>query len=519
MLALLVGVPSFTLFVQWNENCLKNDVAQHLSVARNILEGNGFKTSIIYYDEHFHIGKIPAEQTVFPPGYPLAIASLSWFGVPLNISAFIICILSFNCCTLLIIKLLRDVGHAWGIALFGGLLWAFSITAISNVLFSLSDVPFAFATVACFFFVQRMRADGIQNALLAGAAASGSLSIRYAGVFLIFSLGIVFTGRFIILRTRKAFVEIAAILAFPALMMCLLFYRNYLLVGDLKGGNANQIARSLADVANTFIWSLQELIGYSKTGLITLQWRETILFLAICIILISILYIRPSIEKNRIQALMIESSHILPMVFIASSLSFLWYLEQTRYLGVSGRMLLPLLPPAIILAAGFATSLKWPNYPLLGKTISALLVGLYLLGQTARLPALFTHESMEFIRSLRVTLGESIITQKLLANDNLLNFPIISNQAQYVGAILEQPVIGFTPPFYTDKKWTRSEVENTVRHFSVRHVLFFPQIFANEDENTRANQDFFNDIVRNDIPPWLNPVYVSENIIVFEVEQ
>ena len=60
---------------------LGNDGYQYLSVADNLLDGNGPSTSIIHFDEQQYLGTLPAPQTVFPPGYSVLVAAARWTGL------------------------------------------------------------------------------------------------------------------------------------------------------------------------------------------------------------------------------------------------------------------------------------------------------------------------------------------------------------------------------------------------------------------------------------------------------
>src|SRR5262249_26597329 len=58
---------------QSNGPVLRNDTFQYLSVAENLVRGEGNATSIIHFDEQHRPGKVPSPQTVFPPGYSAAV--------------------------------------------------------------------------------------------------------------------------------------------------------------------------------------------------------------------------------------------------------------------------------------------------------------------------------------------------------------------------------------------------------------------------------------------------------------
>lgn len=498
---------------------LDSDVAQHLSMARNILDGNGIATSIVFYDENYHVGRVPAAQTVFPPGYPFLIAALSKCGIPLNVSTLVICLLSFNFCTVLIIGSIRKAGHPWSIALLGGILWGGSMSAGFLTLFSMSDVPFAFMTAVSFICIQRMQTERGWYALLAGAAAAAAFSIRYAGIFLIVSLGVVLVGRIVMVRTRRAVIEAIAVLSLPALTVAALFLRNFLIVGDFKGGNANPLGKSIADVAHLFTFSFKELIGYSPYSYVANAWRE-IAIIAIVLLIVAILgFVRPKLNTEKIKLLRCDMLHILAAVYIVVSLTGLFYLEYTRTLGVSPRMILPIIYPTILLFCGLLASIEWKEQFIQGTLFSGLIALLYIIGQTGMIHTISArikyHET--YTRSVRIALSESATIQQLLAEDKADGSPLLANQPHSVGGITQQPVLGLTLPYFTAKKWTNHVVEEVVRTFGVRHVLFFPQLFEIERSGDKANQDFFKGIANNQMPNWLAPVYTSDDLIIFQV--
>jgi len=519
-LAMCCVLYSCIIISAWNSNLLANDVTQYLSMAGNLIDGHGIATSIVYYDENFHIGKMPAAQTVFPPGYPFIIAALSKCGLPLNLSALIICLVGFNISTILTIVSVRKVGHPWGIALLGGVLIGGSISAGFLTLFSMSDIPFTFVTVISFVFIQRLQKGSMWNAFFAGAAAAAAFSIRYAGVFLIVSIGIVFIGKIILFRTRRVFFEALSVLSLPMLTLSALFMRNFLTVGDFKGGNANPLTKSIGEVAQLFIFSFKELIGYAESSQIVNNLRDITLFAIVILIIALFSFARPSIDRQKLKWLACDTLHVLAVVYIVVSLICLYYLEYTRILGVSPRMILPIFYPTILVFCGLLATVRWREYYIQSNILSALIAILYIVGQAGMIDTISKridyHET--YIRSVRNALNESETIQQLLAGDKVKNWPILANESQAVGGITQQPVIGLTPPDYTSKKWTVDAAEMVIRSFGVHHVLFLPRMFADKNNKETGNQEFFYALANNQLPYWLAPVYTSEDLIVFEVK-
>ena len=49
---------------------VSDDSFQYLSIAENLADGNGIRTSIVHFDQERSHGEIPAPVTWFPAGYP-----------------------------------------------------------------------------------------------------------------------------------------------------------------------------------------------------------------------------------------------------------------------------------------------------------------------------------------------------------------------------------------------------------------------------------------------------------------
>ncbi len=516
-LAVLIAVPTAALCLSYSRDFLSHDGAQHLSVARNLLGGHGLATSIVYYDEHYRIGGVPVPQTVFPPGFPIAVAALAWAGLPLHLSAFVLGLAALNLGTLLTVATFRGAGQSSGPALLAGLVWAGSVVEAENALECGGDLLFVAATLASLVFVQRLPDKGPVGALLAGALAAAGFWIRYAGVFFILSLGLVLVGRLVRSRTRRSLVDLGLGLLLPATSLLFLFGRNYRLAGDFKGGNAYEVARPVADVARLFFRGATGLVGFSPSGFLGARPAEVLL--GVGLVLLAWLWFasRPTWAKGELRRRLSKPGTALSFVYVSVSLALLWYLERTRELGVSARMLLPLVPFALLLAAELLAGVRFATPRLSQKAALGGLGGLYLLGQATLLPPQAALETAARARAVRAALGRSAEIERLLADDRSGARPIVVNEAQLVGDLLAQPVLGLTQPAYTATRWTDERVLNVVRRYGVRHVVFLTQVFASADEGEKANQDFFLALARGEVPSWLVRIRKEPDIEVFEL--
>jgi hypothetical protein len=388
------------------------------------------------------------------------------------------------------------------------------VAAATNVLTLSSDVPFAATTLAALLCLQRVPAQGPGWALVAGVLAALAFSFRYSGIFFMLSLGVVLAARAALLRTRRAFVDLAATLLVPLVSMAIVLGRNLFLVGDWKGGNAHLIARPLREVGLAFLWGIRDLFGYSRAGLVEGRPREVFALATLALLTVLAALSRPRWRSPATGVSFRDPATSLSVVYAALSLLLLWELERTRHLGVSGRMLLPLFPFLLLLVAEITRHLRWSAPRVPSYVAAGLLATVYLVGQTTLVPPRRLAEAALTVRTIKSALqtihGEGFD----LAGPPGRSGPLVANEPQLVGAVAGLPVVGLTSPEYTGRRWTVDETYETVRRYGVRYVLFLPGPFTRE---LQENQDFFRDLAAGKVPPWLETVRGHPAFMLFEV--
>ena len=189
VLTLCMTVTTYHLIKLYKPSLINTDTAQYLSVARNFISGNGFTTSIIYYNEQHLTGKVPAPQTVFPNGYPFLISLVMMFGVSPAYSAFLICLLCFNLIGLEIYLIAKKLSFSQIFSVFAIGFWFFLIVNWSLVLSNLSEMSFIFfTTTSAYFLLVSESINKKYYVFFSSIAAALSFTIRYAGIFFIFSI-------------------------------------------------------------------------------------------------------------------------------------------------------------------------------------------------------------------------------------------------------------------------------------------------------------------------------------------
>jgi hypothetical protein len=241
---------------------LTNDGAQYLSGARNLQSTGRFATSILYFDEHYQSGQIPAPQTVWPPGYSAVLAGLGEVGVSERGATRMIGVLSLAATLGLTFLLgLRLTGSP-----LAGSLAALWVAGITELLFYVrtpnTDLPFVALTLAALAMCAGARPAAWPRWILAGLLVAAAMYFRYAGVFLFPAVGgyALYQGWHSAGSWRAKIRPILALLPGAALIAGLML-RNFLLVGSAKGGNTKSITQSLTGLIETTVIGFVDGLG------------------------------------------------------------------------------------------------------------------------------------------------------------------------------------------------------------------------------------------------------------------
>src|SRR5205814_613629 len=109
--ALVLGATLVGFVTLYDPSFIDIDGAFFVSAGKNLASGRGFTTSILWHEEQYRLGRMPAPQTVFPPGYPLLIALVSRLGADPPYAAFLVSLVSFAAIPLGVYGILRTAGQ------------------------------------------------------------------------------------------------------------------------------------------------------------------------------------------------------------------------------------------------------------------------------------------------------------------------------------------------------------------------------------------------------------------------
>lgn len=174
-------------FALWSfGSSLSPDSVTYLDMAQSIAEGRGITHRWAYWEPVYQTGTLPTATTLWPPGYPLAIAVLATLGFDPYIAARAICLLSFALLPVPIYGLARFLlppGRA--------LICTVVVMALSPIVefhFGVAaESPFLLlSTLSLLYTVRGLQAQTSHEAtyswLTASATAAAAFLVRYVGV-------------------------------------------------------------------------------------------------------------------------------------------------------------------------------------------------------------------------------------------------------------------------------------------------------------------------------------------------
>ena len=238
MLGFAVAATLLVVLVWQRTVGISNDGVQYVEGARQLLAGHGYATGILYFDEHYRAGTIPAPQTVWPPGTSATIAAVAAFGVEPEAAGRLVARLAYVVLPPLVFLIgVRLTGSLGAAALCA--LWQLGMTEFWMYLASPnSELPFLATSLGAIALLPDRGGSPWRWSLtwiLAGIATV----FRYAGVFFLLALGLVLMidafrtwHRTRILPFRTFAYALPGFAIVGAMMV-----RNRLIAGDLRGGN------------------------------------------------------------------------------------------------------------------------------------------------------------------------------------------------------------------------------------------------------------------------------------------
>jgi len=528
VLIALVGLAVVMLGSRFDGSFLQNDSAQYVSMAENLMAGLGVATSLVWTEEHHRLGGLPVAQTSLPPGYPTLIALVSQLGVEPLWAAFLVSLVSFGVVPFVVYWILRTTGQppVRSLAVSGA--WLVFPVVWFNVLACLSEMSYTLLTILTLACVARSDRDPAHRhawLLVAGTLAGLAFTVRYAGIMYIASLGALFLLRAAYRRDARSIRELVLVGGPPTAFVVVLFARNYWLTGRFTGGARADEGNSMAAVLHSVYWSVSELLGFSKSGLLRGELPEWLLVLLVVGGLGCLAGgLRLTINWSAFRAPGADTYGSLSLIYVVGTVAFIVMAAKAHASGAfMSRYLLPLIPFVLVLVPygldliGFESASRRQKVMATALRVGALAV--FLVGQVNVLGDLreVRRESpyRQIDRALQQPFGSGTL-RDFLSRRVTLSTPLLGNEAQLTGVVLDRPVVGLPGPMYTRTTWTEDEARRVAAKYGVAYVVFFPHLF-NPSAPDLVNQTFFRDLEQGRVPAWLEPAFSSASVRLYHV--
>ena len=504
----------------YDPRLINPDTIQLVDAARHLLAGDGFSTSIILYESQLQFGHVPAPLTVWPPGLSWLVLLPMKLGLSGEAAAFALCLIGHLATTWLIFILARRFAGP-RIAAVAAIAWLLHAIALMMVLAMYAEPIFIAFTVASYFALIEAGKEqewSTRWLLVAGAAAAWAILMRYSGVLWPAAAGLWLLWTAVRSRgwrpVRAAFI----FGALPALTTAALFLRNVLLTGRFSGGQFEYGGPGgLIVVARHLLWDSNMILGR------LLRLSPLVFALVVGTLIVAIVLAarrsHTSAPRDAAVGLAISSTLVLVAFLVGNAI-------QSSLVFVDYRYWLPALPFLAVLLSVVAhdaivavprhSFLPQRMWPAAVVASCALLTISVLAALPERWPIRTAHPTVAVVEQAlaqRMPDGRTV-REAVTAGDS--NRPLLAHLEQRFYSQTGRAVVGLINATYTKRVWTKHEVKELVEQYGIEQVVLFPQAFR-PDLVENKNQQFWNELLGGQLPPWLKPHYVSAKVVLYDV--
>jgi hypothetical protein len=478
---------------------LGNDSYQYLSEAHYLLYGHTPSTSLIYFDVERAHGQIPAPLTTFPPGYAIATAAFGSLGFGLESAGRLVSSIAISLTAGLLAALLIGSGVGW---VHRQLVMLFLIANVTIILCGasvISDPLFTFlltCLVAGFIWIEYRIAAArslVVPAVLVESVAAVICWVRYAGYFVIAAFFLYAFIQWMRFRSRQRAILMAAAFI-PLLSAACLMLRNLSLTGNWKGGNELAVHNRLAPLLSTYVLSHVHLLFGSHA--IKFGVWETVLVLGVLILAVAaVVALKGSVSKHDSPA----GPHPLANIYLLTVLCVVVYTLAMLYAGLhtvisfGERMFMPLIPLYCLLLAWAISALDRrlrlaASRARLWLTAGLALTAIGYAGVNARdlsmprKPA--PHEAFATLYAMQMQNGQTMsdwFRQTVPSGE-----PILSEEGQATGYLLDRPTVGMTTSEYSATRWECETIQPLLDRFHIHYVVLYRHLAPAQSKNPSA---------------------------------
>ncbi len=491
-----------------------SDTAHYLAVARSIQAGEGIQSDLVYYTEQALPGTIPAPQTVFPPGYPIAIATAATLtsSNPNGVAKWI-CLFSYVLIAPLTFLLGIELKLRPTVAASCGLFWLPLVSGWMPTWCYSSDIPFTMLTLLS--MLSFVRATSWRGLLGAGLIAALAIAFRYTGVFLGFAYGIALVLRH---RTKlRQLIKDGCLSIGPALVTALvMFARNRALVGSWQGGNETT-QHTFARTLRLLYYSMSEFTGFSQTAFMKGRMHCLAQIVFGVAVFAAMGY---AIFRSRKQVgTRWRNASVVVLFYGPLVIAMLVWLDMRNATGMTPRLLVPAVP-SIILGLGVLLEYMMRQSRIRqGWPLAATMLGVF--GVLAGQPACMTNYREFAARGLatRMILEEPIEQDQTLKDFLQANCDtsatLMSSMPQMTHLFVERPLVGLVSNVYNTngKPWSFERTQEYVRRYRVRYILLLTH-----PDTREYGPVFFRRLSVGEQPEWLRLEHEGQHFKLFRTD-
>jgi hypothetical protein len=497
---------------------LSNDAFQYLSVAQNTLAGHFGDTSLIHFDSERSFGVTPAPMVHFPLGYPLAIALVGLFGIPLENAALLVSAVSVAACVPLLAwiagqlgapRLLRNVVLAAFV--FNALVIRFGASALSEALFT-----FLVLLGAALLVAARLHTHRPGRWALAGLAFGAAYWVRYAGLFFILGLGLLVVWHFVASDRLRAKGYAAAVTAAGAALLAG-FLRNILLVGNWRGFTEKKISHPLSPMFAETVRAGKLL--FLGPNFDMPAWTAIVRALFIASFFGGTTWLTWSYLRHRAaqaaRAVVPTGMAVDLLVLVLIYCGCMFYVGLVSTIGYEVRMFVPLMPLLLLLLAGaLQTTLATPTPQGISRKLAVLALTASFCCYLILNLVMFVRPPTDYERPPVAQIMDSRSADGKTARQAVLELVdparvLVANNGQAFGYALRRPTVSLVSPANSAVDWNEKTLENVVRHYHAAaividvHDVFMPSPFVRQ-------------LAQGEAPSWMKLAYRSSDVLVYE---
>jgi hypothetical protein len=510
---------------------VSDDSFQYMSIAENLAQGNGIRTSIVHFDQERSHGELPAPVTWFPAGYPALIALVMLAGVSAPWAGFLVSGASLG----VLIPITLWLCNRYGLSALASRLTilclianritiTFGSAVTTESLFTALSIGSLAMLVAASSERRKTRPGrGLGLWALCGLTIGLCCWVRYAGLFL-FTSAALYLALDVVLSRRRDLRGPGLALAAAALPVAILLGRNLYLVGNWRGGNSKQILRSGLEVGKKFVAAAYELfLGAPRLDRLGVAEFLFVLAGTLCAFLVfrSLLRHRESV----IRAIK-DRPGLLPVVtYLTVYMGMMLIVSFSSPPAFGPRLCYPLLPLVLVLA-GLLVTLAAPdvghsqNERVMIASVLSVVAGYVFLNvrdtvQPSFSNSIFLDRRIAEYLEAPTPSGESLTTwvqSNIPADAN-----IVATFGQATGHALQRKTVSLVGSQYSNQQWDEPHVRNIMLRFHATFLILYPDEPSHPAPDVQKESPFLASLARGEEPAvWLRLVAHNPHIMVFQ---